>query len=132
MMHTRDVGSVKADMVSQMVEKSGGAVAAHVDRKALSKTEINHITGILDELGIQEITEGDLIKLNHMSYAAWKKYSETAAQIEKGLKLFPHGNITDGTPAVISLPEDFFSAAFGRDDTPLLSFLDEMGGQTIL
>ena len=128
MMHTRDVGSVKSDMVSQMVEKSGGAVAAHVDRKALSKAEINHITCILDELGIPEITEGDLIKLNQMSYAAWEKYSAYAAEIGNGLKLFPHGNIIDGTPAAIFLPEDFFSAAFGRDDTPLLSFLDEVGG----
>lgn len=128
MMHTRDVGAVKPEMVLQMAEKSGGAVAAHVDRKALSKPEIAHLTGILDALGIPEITEGDLIKLNSMSYEAWKKYSAAADEIEKGLKIFPHGEIADGEPAVISLPEDFFSAAFGKDSAPFLSFLDETGG----
>ena len=128
MMHTRDVGAVKAEMVSQMIKKSGGAVAAHVDRKALSKPEIAHITGILDELGIPEITEGDLIKLNQMSYETWRKYSDAADKIEKGLRLFPHGEIPDGEPAVISLPEDFFSAAFGRDDSALMDFLDKIGG----
>ena len=128
MMHTRDVGAVKPEMVLQMVEKSGGAVAAHVDRKALSKQEINHLTGILAELNIPEITEGDLLKLNSMSYETWKKYCTKADEIEKGLKLFPHGEITDGEPAVISLPEDFFSAAFGKDSTPLFAFLDAVGG----
>lgn len=128
MMHTRDVGAVKPEMVAQMREKSGGAAAAHVDRKALSKQEITHITGILESLNIPEITEGDLIKLNHMSYETWVKYSKKTDEIEKRLKIHPHGIIPDGEPAVISLPADFFSAAFGRDETPLLSFLDETGG----
>ncbi len=128
MMHTRDVGSVKPEMVAQMMEKSGRAVAAHVDRKALSKVEITHITGILEELGIPEITEGDLLKLNHMSYQTWEKYSKLAHEIQKGVKIFPHGDIPDGEPGVVSLPEEFFSAAFGRDDEPLLAYLDEVGG----
>ena len=128
MMHTRDVGSVKSEMVAQMRDKSGGAVAAHVDRKALSKMEIANITGILDELGIPEITEGDLIKLNNMSYDTWRKYSSAADKIEKGLKLFPHGKISDGNPSAISLPVDFFSAAFGKDSTPLMEYLDSKGG----
>ena len=127
MMHTRDVGSVKSVMVAQMRDKSGGAVAAHVDRKALSKMEIANITGILDELGIPEITEGDLIKLNNMSYETWRKYSSAADKLEKGLKLFPHGKISEGGPSVISLPEDFFSAAFGKDSTALMEYLDSKG-----
>jgi len=128
MMHTRDVGSVKSEMVAQMRDKSGGAVAAHVDRKALSKPEIANITGVLEELGIPEITEGDLIKLNHMSYWTWMKYSAEANKIGKELKLFPHGNIPEGEPAAIILPEDFFSAAFGKDDAPLMDYLDETEG----
>ncbi|HJJ47192.1 MAG TPA: D-tyrosyl-tRNA(Tyr) deacylase, partial [Methanocorpusculum sp.] len=87
MMHTRDVGNVTAAIVSQMVEKSGPAVAAYMDRKALSKQEINHIESILRELGIEELSEGDLQKINQMSYKTWKKYKKIADNTGFNLKL---------------------------------------------
>lgn len=126
-MHTRDVGTVTADTIRQMVEKSMHPVSAHVDHKALSKPETAHITGLLKELGIPEITEGDLLKINQMSYSAWKKYSQLAEETEKGLKIYPHGKISEGEPAVVTLPADLFSAAFGKDDAPLLRYLDNAG-----
>ncbi|MDO5845753.1 MAG: D-aminoacyl-tRNA deacylase [Methanocorpusculum sp.] len=126
-MHTRDVGAAGADTIRQMMEKSGHPLRAHVDHKALSKQEITHITGLLKGLGILEITEGDLLKMNHLSNEAWEKYSELAEQTENGLKIYPHGNISDDDPAVITLPEDFFTAAFGKDDAPLFAYLDKAG-----
>ncbi|HJJ47249.1 MAG TPA: hypothetical protein O0X32_03245, partial [Methanocorpusculum sp.] len=42
--------------------------------------------------------------------------------------LFPHGVIPDEEPSVVALPEDLFSAAFGREETPLLDYLDCLGG----
>lgn len=128
MMHTRDVGKATPALVSQMMEKSGPAVAAHIDRKALSKSEIGHIEGILKELGIEELTEGDLLKINHMSFDMWKKYRKTADETGYTLRLFPHGEIPDEEPSVVALPEDFFSAAFGKNDSALLDYLETIGG----
>lgn len=128
MMHTRDVGAVTPEMVLQMVEKSGGVLGAHIDHKALSKPESSHIARILETLGIMEITEGDLLKLNNMSFETWVNYSKFAANYDKSFKIIPHGKIIDCEPAAITLPDDFFSAAFGRDDSALLAYLDSIGG----
>ena len=128
MMHTRDVGNATSAIVSQMIEKSGPAVAAHVDRKALSKPEISHIESILKELGVEELTEGDLLKINHMSYEMWKKYRNIAADTGFDLRLFPHGDILDDEPSVVALPDDFFSAAFGKNDSALMDYLESIGG----
>jgi len=125
MMHTRDVAGSTAETVRQMQEKSGPAVAAHVDRKALSKPEIAHIEEVLKSLGIPEITEGELLKLNHISYDLWLRYQKLAGD---GVRLFPHGEITGNNPTRIILPKDFFSAAFGKDDGPLLEYLEQCGG----
>jgi len=125
MMHTRDVANATREIVQQMIEKSGSAVAAHVDRKALSKGEIAHIEEILKTLDIPEITEGELQKLNHIDYPLWLKYRRLAG---KDVRLYPHGIITGEEPETITLPEDFFSAAFGKDEEPLLAYLDKEGG----
>lgn len=127
MMHTRNVGAVSAEMVSQMITKSGGVVAAHVDRKSLSKLEILHIEDIFAKLGLEEISEGDLQKINQMSYATWRAYSKFAAQLSPELKIFPHGEILDGKPSVIELPQDLFSAAFGGSQEILFEKLDALG-----
>jgi D-aminoacyl-tRNA deacylase len=127
MMHTRDVGGVSKGMVSQMIAKSGGVFAAHIDRKALSKQEITHIEGILAEIGLEEITEGDLHKMNAMSLSTWVAYRDLAAMTAPDLKIFPHGRILNEEPAVIELPSDLFSAAFLGYEEIFLAELDKMG-----
>ncbi len=123
-MHTRDVGSVQPEMIKQMIEKSGGAAAAHVDRKSLSKSDSAHITGALEFLGLAEITESDLMKINHMSFDTWKKYTTFASGIGNEIKIYPHGNIRNGEPDAVRLSDDLFSAAFGKDETGLFDWLD--------
>jgi len=127
MMHTRDVGSVSKEMVSRMIATSGGAAAAHIDRKALSKQELSRLEGILSDLGLEEISEGDLRKINGMSFSTWIAYRNLAAKTAQDLKIFPHGRITDGEPSVIELPADLFSAAYLGYEEFLLTELDKMG-----
>lgn len=127
MMHSRDVGTVTKEMISQMAEKSGGVSAAHIDRKAMTKEEAVRIYQLLEELGIPEITESDLEQLNHMSYETWKKYLKFAADMDKELKIHPHGIISDGTPAKAEVPAELFTLAFGKDDSVLMEWLEEKG-----
>ncbi|HJJ36304.1 MAG TPA: D-tyrosyl-tRNA(Tyr) deacylase, partial [Methanocorpusculum sp.] len=127
-MHSRDVGAVTRDIVAQMAEKSGGVLAAHIDRKAMTRDEAARIDGILQTLGIPELTEGELGDLNHMSLACRNRYLAYAKSIDPALKLHRHGEIPDGTPAKICLPADLFSLAFGKDDHALMSWLDATGG----
>ena len=127
MMHTRDVGSVSAEMVSQMILKSGGVSAAHVDHKALLKQDLSHIKEILAEVGLEEITEGDLKKINSMSFETWCAYRDMAFKTDPDLKIFPHGSILDEEPSMITLPSDLFSVAFMGYEDVLLAELDKMG-----
>jgi len=130
-MHSRDVCNATADLVSQMVQKSGGVVGAHIDKKSLSKPDAARLEGILSALGIAEITEGDLLKMNQMSYDSWKKFSGFASSFNKNIKeikLFPHGKISDGEPAVVELPQDLFSYSFGKENSILIDYLEKTGG----
>ena len=128
MMHSRDVKNITKEIILQMSAKSGGISAAHIDRKAMTKEEAARISAILEELEIPEITEGELEKINHLSYASWKKYTKFAEGIGNGLKIHPHGEISDEAPAKVELPADLIRCAFGKDDSVLMSFLDETGG----
>ncbi len=126
-MHSRDVKNTTKDIVSQMVVKSGGVVAAYIDRKEISKEEAAHLDRILQNLGISKLSEGDLGKINHMSFDSWKKYTKFAKTVDKDLKIHPHGEITDGKPAKVELPANLFSLAFGKDDRKLMEWMDAEG-----
>ena len=92
MMHTRNVAGADTEIIRQMIVKSG-AIAAHVDKKAMSKSEAAHIEGLLKEIGIPEITEGDLHKIGTMPWKVWTEYLSFAKEIDPAVKLFPHGEI---------------------------------------
>lgn len=126
-MHTRDVGKVTPEIVKQMIEKSGGAAYAHVDKKSLSKSESSHLDNILIKAGIREITEGDLMKINSMSLKTWTEFNKFVFEADKNIKIFPHGTISEGKPSIVKLPEDLFSTAFLKDEDTLLKKLDERG-----
>ncbi|HJJ42189.1 MAG TPA: D-tyrosyl-tRNA(Tyr) deacylase [Methanocorpusculum sp.] len=127
-MHTRDTANANADIVKQMADKSGGITAAHIDKKSMSKSEAANIKNILDRLGIIEITEGDLHILNQMSYETWKSFSKFSKDVKKDIRIFPHGNIDSGTPAIVKIPEELFNLTFFKDETLLFEKLDEIGG----
>ena len=127
-MHTRDVCNVTPEIVAQMVEKTGGVFGAHIDKKSLSRPDIARLEGVLSTLGIGEITEGDLLKMNAMSYDSWEKFKKFAKTFGKDIKLFPHGMIPEGEPSVIRIPDDLFSYAFAKDNDCLISYLEKTGG----
>lgn len=127
MMHTRNVAGADTEIIRQMIVKSG-AIAAHVDKKAMSKSEAAHIEGLLKEIGIPEITEGDLHKIGTMPWKVWTEYLSFAKEIDPAVKLFPHGEIAAGNPASIILPDDFFNEAFNGREEILFAELDRIGG----
>lgn len=127
MMHTRNIAGTDTAMIRQMIEKSG-AIAAHVDKKAMSKPEATHIEGLLKELGIPEVTEGDLHKIGPMPWKIWTDFLSFAQEIDPAVKLFPHGEIGAGEPASVILPGDFFGEAFGGREDVLFAELDRIGG----
>ncbi|HJJ98727.1 MAG TPA: D-tyrosyl-tRNA(Tyr) deacylase [Methanocorpusculum sp.] len=126
-MHTRNIAGTNTAMILQIIEKSG-AIAAYLDKKAMSKSEATHIEGLLKELGIPEITEGDLHKIGSMPWNIWIDFLSFAQEIDPAVKLFPHGEIDAGEPSSVILPEDFFYEAFGSREDVLFAELDRIGG----
>ncbi|MDR3102550.1 MAG: D-tyrosyl-tRNA(Tyr) deacylase [Methanocalculaceae archaeon] len=127
MMHTRNIGDADAGMVRQMIEKSG-AIVAHIDKKAMSRLEATHIEGVLRELGISEVTEGDLHRIGALPWNVWTAFAAFAKDIDPTAKLFPHGKIGGSEPASIVLPKDLFCEAFDGNEAELFVALDRIGG----
>jgi D-aminoacyl-tRNA deacylase len=125
MMHTRNIADVDVKMIQQMMTKSG-AIAAYIDKKAMSKSEATHIEKLLAELGIFEVTEGDLRKMGTIPWKIWTKFSSFAKDIDPTIRLFPHGKIGTGEPVSIILPENLFSEAFGGREEVLFAELDRL------
>ncbi|HJK01180.1 MAG TPA: D-tyrosyl-tRNA(Tyr) deacylase [Methanocorpusculum sp.] len=128
-MHTRNIVCSDPSMIRQMIEKSS-AVAAYIDKKAMSKFELSHIKNLLRELSIPEVLEGDLHKIGTMSWELWTRFLSIARDIDPTAKLFPHGYVDVGTgePVAIVLPDEFFNAAFGGREAVLFAELDLIGG----
>ena len=127
MMHTRNIGDTDTALIRQMIQKSG-AIAAHIDKKAMSKPDAARIEKLLAELGIPELTEGDLHKIGTMPWKTWTTFLAFAEKIDPAVKLFPHGDIPAGEPAAVTLPDDLFSEAFGGHEDQLFTGLDRIGG----
>lgn len=127
MMHTRNIAEIDTDMIRQMITKSG-AIAAHIDKKAMSNSDAAHIAGLLAGLGIPEVTERDLHKIGTIPWNTWTTFTAFAKQLDPAAKLYPHGTISAGIPAAIILPENLFREAFGGKEETLFTELDQIGG----
>jgi D-aminoacyl-tRNA deacylase len=81
--HSREIATLDEPMVRQMVEKTG-AVAAYIDRKALPKDELRHVTGLLSAAGIQRLSETDLGSMGALSYETYRAARALAAAVAPG------------------------------------------------
>jgi D-aminoacyl-tRNA deacylase len=97
--HSREVPHLDGAMVRQMAERSG-AVAAYIDRKALSKEELAHLTPLLDARGIPRIGETDLAGLKNLSWRAYLAARALAGTVEKGASCHIHA--LSGDPDLVT------------------------------
>lgn len=110
--HTREVLSLDERMVREMWEKTG-AVAAYIDKKALSGGELEKIRNLLELLRLPVVQEGDLVAIGNLSWENYGRILALAEEIMPGAKihLSPMGN--DGTPVLVDVPMDLLDEAAG-------------------
>ncbi|MDD1716475.1 MAG: D-tyrosyl-tRNA(Tyr) deacylase [Methanolinea sp.] len=110
--HSREVPSLDELMVREMGEKTG-AVAAYIDKKALSGGEVEKIHRLLEPLGLPIIQEGDLVAMGNLSWETYCRILALAEEIMPGgnVRLSPMGN--DGAPVPVDVPPDLLDEAAG-------------------
>lgn len=108
--HTREVAGMDGAMVRQM-EAMTGAVAAYVDRKALSKDVLRHISAIIQECGIPRVTESELRMMGDIPLPTYLRMREMAEAEAPGANLRVMGLSGDGRPVLEHIPVDLFHEA---------------------
>lgn len=123
--HSREVPHLDAAMVRQMAAKSGAA-AAYIDRKALSKEELAHLTSLLEQEGMVRLTETDLSAMGHLAFETYRKAREIAASASTGARCHVHA--LSGTCGLAAVPIDpvLLSETLKADERMFLKDLDNL------
>ncbi|OPY37127.1 MAG: D-tyrosyl-tRNA(Tyr) deacylase [Methanoregula sp. PtaU1.Bin051] len=123
--HSREVGSLDAAIVRLMMEKTG-AVAAHIDRKALSRHDLSHIYRLLDTEGIMRLSETDLAGMGSLPFTTYCAARDIAVTVAKGARCHVHALAGDFNPQVIRIDPLLFGEAIRADEGMFLEGLEKM------
>jgi len=88
--HTREIAAIDREIIAAMMAKSR-AVAAYIDRKALGRDELDRLTGLLDGLGIQRLTESEITGMGNLPWETYRTVREIAESISPGARCYVHG-----------------------------------------
>ncbi len=110
--HSREIQSLNEPMIRQMRDKTG-AVAAYIDKKALSSGEVETLHRILGSISLPIVQEGDLVAMGNLSWETYRRILDLAEEImpEAKVRLSPMGN--DGIPVIVDLSPDLLDEAAG-------------------
>ncbi|HNX17314.1 MAG TPA: D-aminoacyl-tRNA deacylase [Methanoregula sp.] len=106
-------------MVQEMVRQSG-AVAAYIDRKAVSGPDLERLTDILDSLAVPRLSESEIASLGHVSWETWCVVRELADTISPDSRCYIHALEGSGPLAVISIDPLLFAEAKKSDEPALI------------
>ncbi|WAI02098.1 D-aminoacyl-tRNA deacylase [Methanogenium organophilum] len=123
--HTREVAGMNAAMVRQMVAMSG-AEAAYIDRKALSKDVLQHISAIIRECGIPRVSESELRMMQDIPLPRYILMRDLAEAEAPGASLRVMGLSGDGMPVLVKIPENIFQNTLKINEGEFLRSVSEM------
>ncbi|WOF15557.1 D-tyrosyl-tRNA(Tyr) deacylase [Methanoplanus sp. FWC-SCC4] len=103
--HSREVGGLTPLLVSEMVQKSG-AVAGYIDKKAVSKSELNNILKIADSLKLEILSEGEIKDLGETDWNSYLKIRKMAGNVTNVSKIHLHNLKGAGVPEIINIDPD--------------------------
>jgi D-aminoacyl-tRNA deacylase len=124
--HTREVPVISPQMIRQMQDMSGAA-AAYIDRKALTREDLNRLITMLDELSIPRMTGSEITAMGNLSWKRYREVREVADRIAPGARCFVHGLEDDTGPlAVIHANPALIAETVKTDEPGLISNLDNL------
>jgi D-aminoacyl-tRNA deacylase len=123
--HTREVPGLDEPMIRAMQEKSG-AVAAYIDRKALSREVLDRVTGMLDALQIPRLSESEIHSLGHLPWDMYCRIREMAEAVSPGARCYIHALEGRGTPVLVQANPVILAETAKSDEPGLIKDLDSL------
>ena len=121
--HSREIARLDAEMIRRMQEQSG-AVAAYIDRKALDREALSHLSGILDQLAIPRLSESEISALGHLSWDTYQEVRAMAEQVSPGARCYIHALKGDGALSLIRINPVLIAETAKSDEPGLTKGLD--------
>jgi len=123
--HSREVRLLEPAMVRQMVEQTG-AVAAYIDRKAISKEDLAQIIRILDGIEIPRVSETEIAGTGSLSWESYRSALQLAGTVDPKARCHVHA--LTGTPVLCGIRIDpvLLAETLRADEREFFLNLDEM------
>ena len=123
--HSREVPGLDTGMVRLMRDRSL-AQAAYIDRKAIPVPDQRRLEGILTDIGLPVLSEGDIRSLGRLDWASYLAIRRLAGEIAPGSRCHVHGLTGRGEPVRVDLDPDLVSEAVKSDEKAFFLSLGQM------
>jgi D-aminoacyl-tRNA deacylase len=123
--HTREIPVLDEELIQAMMVKSG-AGAAYIDRKALNREELNHLSGLLNRLSILRLSESEILAMGHLSWNTYQAVRVRAEQVSSGARCYIHDLQGEGTLCTVRVNPDLLGETVKSDETGLIQALDHL------
>jgi D-aminoacyl-tRNA deacylase len=123
--HTREIRMLDEDLVQAMLIKSG-AVAAYIDRKSLSREELNHLSGILNHLSVPRLSESEIIALGNLSLNTFLTIRRMAENVTPGARCSIHDLPGEGTLCTVRINPDLIGETVKSDESGFIQSLNNL------
>ena len=123
--HTREIPVLDEELIRAMMVNSG-AVAAYIDRKALDREELYHLSGLLNRLSILRLSESEIMAMGHLSWDTYRAVRVRAEQVFSGARCYIHDLKGEGTLCTVSVNPDLLVETVKSDETGLIQSLDHL------
>jgi len=121
----RQVAALDREMVEAMISQSG-AVAAYIDRKAVSRPDLERVTGILDSLTFPRLSESELAALGNISWETYRAIRKMADVITPNARCYIHDLYGEGEPVLVRANPELVAEAVKADEPGLIKELDNL------
>ncbi|KQC04812.1 MAG: D-tyrosyl-tRNA(Tyr) deacylase [Methanoculleus sp. SDB] len=123
--HSRQAEEIDRGMVRLMRDRTG-AVAAYIDRKAVSRAVFRRLESLCTEEGLVCLSESEILGIGALE---WDAYSALRACVEKmvpGARLHTNALSGAGTPVIVDIDPILLGEALKSDQKRFLEMLSEI------
>jgi D-aminoacyl-tRNA deacylase len=121
----RQVSILDTAMVQEMVRQSG-AVAAYIDRKSLSRSELERLTGILEALEIPRLSESEIAAMGILAWDTYRTIRKMAEAVSPGARCYIHALEGTGTPVLVQANPVIIAETVKSDEPGFIKMLDNL------
>lgn len=123
--HSREIPTLDRDMVRQMAERTG-AVAAYIDKKSVPAPEVSRLTGILAELELPVLSEGEIHDLGNIPWPTYRDICRIAKGIDPDARPRMNRAVCTGKPESFGFNPELLEETLKADPETFFVELQKM------